>query len=78
MVTVRFFAAAREAAGTPETTVEAATAAELTDALEAAFGPRMAQVLAVSSLMASGRRLLAADELAPDSQIDVLPPFAGG
>ncbi len=78
MITVRLFAAAREAAGTPETTVEAATAAELTDALEAAFGPRMAQVLAVSSLLASGRRLQPTDDLLPGTQVDVLPPFAGG
>lgn len=78
MIAVRFFAAARDAADVAVTEVEATTTAELTDALELAFGPRMAQVLAVSALMAGGRRLLPSDSLAPGAQVDVLPPFAGG
>lgn len=80
MVTVRYFAAAREAAGTSGQQVGAATLAELADALRAAHGDGFTRVLAVSTLLVDGHRLdpHAAVPLPPDAVVDVLPPFAGG
>ncbi len=78
MVTVHFFAAAREAAGVTQADVDAATTSALVDALSAQFGPRLAEVLAVSSLMTGGRRLTDTEDLSAGREVDVLPPFAGG
>lgn len=78
MTTVRFFAAAREAAGVTECAITAATVAELQAALVDQYGTRLGQVMEASSLVSDGRRLAEHDSLDPDTQIDVLPPFAGG
>lgn len=78
MATVRFFAAAREAAGVTECRITAATVAELRAALVEQFGARMGQVLDISSVVSDGRRVTGDDTLDSDSRVDVLPPFAGG
>ena len=84
MVTVRYWAAAKHAAGVAEETIEAATLAE---ALAAAVARRAApqefrQVLARSSFLVNGEQAAArAAEAVPLSEgavIEVLPPFAGG
>jgi molybdopterin converting factor small subunit len=79
-VTVRYFAAAREAAATSTEEVPATTVAELLETLRARHGDRMGRVLAMSSLLVDGSRLSVSDDapLAPGGCIDVLPPFAGG
>ena len=83
-VTVRLFAAAREAAGTSQTAVPAGSVAELCDALVAAAPAerraRLAAVLEMSTLLVAGSRYRRADPTTlPDGTIaDVLPPFAGG
>lgn len=79
MITVRYFAAAAEAAGVATEQVPARTAGELRAALVAGHGPELARVLARCSLLADGLRL--ADDAAPVADggtVDVLPPFAGG
>lgn len=81
MITVRYFAAAAEAAGLDTqrvSAVTAGTAAALVDRLVAEHGPGLARVLAQCSLLSGGRRLMPEDELADDALVDVLPPFAGG
>ena len=83
-VTIRYWAAAKEAAGMPEEAVEAAT---LADALNAAIasrtpGSRLRDVLARSSFLVdatrASRALADAVTLSDGSVIEVLPPFAGG
>ncbi len=78
---IRYFAGAAEAAGLLEEVVEAdfaVSAAELVDQL-GADRERLARVLAVATLLVNGHPLHAREELiAPDAQVDVLPPFAGG
>ncbi len=75
---VRFFAGAADAAGQEEREVpDGLTAEELVDLL-AAGNDRLAQVLAVSSFLADGVRVTGTASLAGVSQVDVLPPFAGG
>jgi molybdopterin synthase sulfur carrier subunit len=81
-VTVRWFAAAGEAAGRSEEVVEiagATTTAQLLDRAVAERGDGLARVLAVCSVLVDG----AVDRdrsrvLAPGGTVDVLPPFAGG
>lgn len=72
MVTVRLFAAAREAAGTAVLELPAGPL-RLPD-----LGPRFEDVLAVSTLLCDGRHVQPGDELPDASVVDVLPPFAGG
>jgi molybdopterin converting factor small subunit len=84
MVTVRYWAAAKHAAGVAEETLDAATLAE---ALTAAVARRPAAaefrtVLARSSFLVDGEqaggRGTEVVALAEGAVIEVLPPFAGG
>ena len=73
-VTVRLFAAAREAASTSELTIDIGTVIpQLRE-----IGPRFAMVLEVCSVVSDGLRLGPDDEVPQGSVVDVLPPFAGG
>lgn len=83
-VTIRYWAAAREAAGVEAEPVEADT---LAGALQAAVarradGARLRSVLATSSFLVDGvsaGRSVAADVALRDAAvIEVLPQFAGG
>lgn len=84
-VTLRFWAAAREAAGQAEENTAGAT---LSDALTSsvarrgATGPVLARVFARCSFLVDGAPVGTRDPdtvtLAPGSVVDVLPPFAGG
>jgi sulfur-carrier protein len=80
-VTVRYFAAARTAAGAESETVvvrPGTTVAELVDRL-AVRGTRLATVLSRCSYLCDG--IAVRDETAAlraGDTIDVLPPFAGG
>ena len=79
MVTVRYWAGARAAAGREEETVEAATIGELLGAI--GTRPPLAKVLGASSLLVDGEAVRRDDtghELAIAATVDVLPPFAGG
>jgi len=80
-VTVRYFAAARAAAGTESETVTlrpGATVAELVDEL-AGRGARLATVLGRCSYLCEGIAVRDdATALSAGNTVDVLPPFAGG
>jgi molybdopterin converting factor small subunit len=81
IVTLRYWAAAKDAAGVADEKVEART---LADALSAAGGrgTRLSPVLARSSFLIDGSpvgmRPPESVVLADDAVIEVLPPFAGG
>ena len=81
-VTVRYFAAAAEAAGVTVDVLDetaARTAADLRATVVAAHGPELERVLARCSLLAAGSRLAHDDDAVPaGATVDVLPPFAGG
>ncbi len=73
-VTVRLFAAAREAARASELTIHAGPVVpQLRE-----VGPRFATVLEVCSVVSDGLRLGPDDEVPDGAVVDVLPPFAGG
>jgi molybdopterin converting factor small subunit len=79
VVTVRYFAAARAAAGVPEETVAAASLAACLRLAGERHGPELARVLTACSFLVDGLAAGGHDEpLAPDAVVDVLPPFAGG
>jgi len=80
-VEVRFFAAARAAAGCAQETT--AVAPELTiDDLVAGLGTRhgeaLTEVLARSTFLVDGQRAAPGTAVCAGAVVDVLPPFAGG
>jgi molybdopterin synthase sulfur carrier subunit len=80
-VTVRFFAAARAAAGAEAETVSlqpGTTVADLVDQL-GERNTELAKVLKRCSFLCDGFAVRdTATALAPGQTVDVLPPFAGG
>ena len=76
-VTVRYFAAARSAAGESVESAQAASVAELVKTLSDGR-PELARVLGISSFLLNGDRVDGDAALADGSVVDVLPPFAGG
>jgi molybdopterin converting factor small subunit len=80
VLTVRYFAGARAAAGGIRTEqIAAASMDELTQALTERHGERLAIVLKAASYLVDG--LACHDrqaELPQGATVDVLPPFAGG
>jgi molybdopterin converting factor small subunit len=84
-VRVRYWAAAKAAAGVAEESFAGATdLAALLDAVRArhASDPRLADVLQRCSYLVDevspGTRPLAEVGVAPGTTVDILPPFAGG
>ena len=83
-VTIRYWAAAKEAAGMPEEAVDAVTLRDALDAAVATRRPdtRLATVIARSSFLVNadpvGRVAKESIMLDEGAVIEVLPPFAGG
>jgi molybdopterin converting factor small subunit len=75
--TVRYFAAAADAAGTRSESLTASTVGELRALLLERYGDPMARVLKTGSFLVDG--VVSRDDTRPLGQrVDVLPPFAGG
>jgi len=84
-VTVRYWAAAKAAAGVAEEVVELsaeATVGELSDAVRRRHGAELDRVIAVCSVLVDGVQAGSADPASvalPDgATVEFLPPFAGG
>lgn len=83
-VTIRYWAAAKEAAGLTSETVEASTLADVIEAVVArhADRPRLAKVLGSCAYLVNeqpvGKRDHATVTLTDGAQVEALPPFAGG
>ncbi|MBL7497697.1 MoaD/ThiS family protein [Frankia sp. CNm7] len=81
-VTVRYWAAARDAAGLTEERLPADTLAAAIAAASDRHGEKLAEVLSLCSFLVddepAGRRDPAAVALRPGSVVEALPPFAGG
>ncbi|RJK97718.1 MoaD/ThiS family protein [Vallicoccus soli] len=78
---VRYWAAARAAAGTAEERLPGATVGEVLAAARAAHGGdggELARVLARCSVLVDGVRSDPAAPVGPGAVLEVLPPFAGG
>ncbi|MBI1758671.1 MAG: MoaD/ThiS family protein [Actinobacteria bacterium] len=78
MVTVRYWAGAKEAAGRSEEQVAAGTIPELVAMLTSRG--RLAEVLPACSLLMDGQAVRPTDgaPIPAAAVVDVLPPFAGG
>jgi molybdopterin synthase sulfur carrier subunit len=78
MVTVRYWAGARAAAGVEHETVAGVrTVGDLVARLVASR-PALEPVLPVCSVLVGGRASSAEDPVPPGAVVEVLPPFAGG
>ena len=78
-VQVRYFAAARDAAGCPEEWADdASTVGELVAGLGARHGKPLTMVLARCSVLVDGRRAAPDAAVPAGAVVDLLPPFAGG
>jgi molybdopterin synthase sulfur carrier subunit len=77
-VTLRLFAAAREAAGVGRLEVRGATVGEVLAQASGRFGPTFARVAECCALWVNGEPATAADRLAPGDEVAVLPPVSGG
>ena len=76
-VTVRYWAAARTAAGIASETHEGQTLADVVR--QASEGrPELARVLGICSLLVDSARADPATPLPEGAVVDALPPFAGG
>ncbi|SEV89968.1 Molybdopterin converting factor, small subunit [Austwickia chelonae] len=77
MVTVRYWAAARAAAGVAEESVVPGRVADVLAAAEARH-PQLAPVVAVASVLVDGLAVDRDAEAPAGCTLEVLPPFAGG
>lgn len=81
-VQVRYFAAARAAAGVSEEQAAPGSLAEVLAAVASGKSAQFARVLAICSFLVDGQPVGSqphADVVVPPgSTLDVLPPFAGG
>jgi len=83
-ITIRYWAAAKEAAGMAEESLEAVTLRDVLNTVVASRKPdgRLAAVLARSSFLVNADPVGKADKdtlvLREGAVIEVLPPFAGG
>ncbi|MGW5152181.1 MoaD/ThiS family protein [Rhodococcus koreensis] len=79
-ISVRYFAAAADAAGRGGETLDMPTGADLgqvKSALLTKYGPGMERVLSVAAFLVGSELTRDLTALA-GTQVDVLPPFAGG
>jgi len=75
---VRYFAQAREAAGTPQEVLAGATVGEVLDAAVRLHGEPLAAVLATAAVWLDGEPAEHGDPAADDAEVAVLPPVSGG
>ena len=75
---MRYWAAARAAAGRESEPYDAVTLADAVAAAGRVHGAGLAAVLERSSFLLDGVRARPETELPDDGVVEVLPPFAGG
>jgi molybdopterin synthase sulfur carrier subunit len=76
-VTIRYFAAARAAAGESTATASAESVKELVG-MVSADRPELARVLGICTFLVDGERVELTTALQDGALVDALPPFAGG
>jgi molybdopterin converting factor small subunit len=76
-VTIRYFAAARSAAGEAVATADADSVKELVGTVSEGR-PELARVLGICSFLLDGERVDGDAPLTEGAVVDALPPFAGG
>jgi molybdopterin synthase sulfur carrier subunit len=76
--TIRFFAQAREAAGTGSAVVAGATVDEVLRNAVAQFGPALESVIAMSKVWVNGEEVPLTHPVGDKDEVAVLPPVSGG
>ena len=76
--TIRYWAAARAAAGTAEEPWDGSTLGEVLDAAAARHGAALLRVFSAASFLVDGVRTARDAPLSDGATVEVLPPFAGG
>lgn len=79
-IRVRYWGAAREAAGRAEDGVEATTLRDAVLAVADTYGERFRRIVEMSTIVVDGVRLppYADPDLRDGSVVEIMPPFAGG
>ena len=78
-VVVRYFASARAAAGLAEELVQASSLDEVLALISSRHGERLSTIVQMSTLLLNGTRVSDRSMTLPaSSELEVLPPFAGG
>jgi molybdopterin synthase sulfur carrier subunit len=78
-VTIRYWAAARAAAGTAEDSTDAGSVDQVVHRLGELHGERLARILGYCSFLVDGAAVRdRTAQLPAGSVLEVLPPFAGG
>ena len=78
MASLRFFASAREAAGTGRDTIDGATVDEVLVAAIDRYGPAFAEVVANSRIWCNGEPASGDTPVGAEDEVAVLPPVSGG
>jgi sulfur-carrier protein len=78
VVTLRLFAAAREAAGTGRAEVPGATVDEVVAAAAERYGPGFAEVLGTCRIWCNGEPATGEEPVSDADEVAILPPVSGG
>ena len=78
MPTVRFFAQAREAAGTGSAVIAGNTVAEVLDSAVSLYGTQFQAVLGMSKVWLNGEEVSREHAVTDKDEVAVLPPVSGG
>ena len=78
MATVRFFAQAREAAGTGTAVISGASVGEVLDSAVAQYGAQFEAVLGMSKVWLNGEEVSHEHPVSDKDEVAVLPPVSGG
>lgn len=78
VASVRFFAQAREAAGTGSATIAGATVQSVLQSAVDQFGPGLAAVIEMSKVWVNGDEVPLDHPVTDNDEVAVLPPVSGG
>jgi sulfur-carrier protein len=78
MATVRFFAQAREAAGTGTAVISGFSVGEVLDSAVAQYGTQFEAVLRMSKVWLNGEEVSLEHPVTDKDEVAVLPPVSGG
>lgn len=78
MATVRFFAQAREAAGTGSAEISGSNVNEVLTNAIAQFGEGLKAVVAISKVWVNGEEVPLSHPVSDKDEVAVLPPVSGG
>ncbi len=78
MATLRLFAAARAAAGTPRDTIAGATVAAVLEEASSRYGQHFTDVVAKSRVWVNGEPAEPWTAVGDSDEVAVLPPVSGG